>query len=172
MIWLGIDPDMSGGLVAAEQPHRRIVWAAPMPVLKKRVPVVPEARIDPEALYSLLLTARKEGAQMVVLERAVVRPQVGAGGKMTMQGGIHRTHQNFGAIRAICELAFTRSRVMLANPSDWKSAMGLSSDKTKSRTMAVERYPSHTQLLSMVKNTGLAEAVLMTEWAYAKFQVH
>lgn len=165
---LGVDPDMSGGLALVSHPDRNVLAIRRMPILSPRPPLMDPARIDPTGFSVLVDEARSLGAEFVVLERAVVRPQKGKTGPV-MQQGIDRTHQNFGAIRAICELAFTPSRVMLASPSAWKKALGLSSDKAESRAMAIDFYPDHETLLKKVKNTGLAEALLLTEWGRDQF---
>lgn len=165
---LGIDPDLNGGIALVQHPERAILSARFMPIRGKKPPLNEPLRVDAESLYLLIIEYRRLGAQYVVLERAVVRAQVGAKGKPAMQAGVDRTHQNFGAIRAICELAFTPSRVILAAPSVWKRAMGLDSDKAKSRHKAAELYPSHTQVFSAAKSAGLAEAVLLTEWGLSQ----
>lgn len=165
----GIDPDLSGGGITVTYPERKIIDAFRMPVYAKKPPLNEPARVNPELLHKALIGARRVGCEYVVIERPVVKPQIGKGGKQVMQGGIDRTHQNFGAIRAVSELAFTKSRVRIVNPSVWKKEMGLSSDKPLSREMAIDLFPSHKALFRMAKNTGLAEAALIAEWGKSKF---
>ena len=163
---LGVDPDMKGGLVLVDVAEMKIIDIARMPLTVKRPPLNEPVRVNPELLWKSLLGVRRLDAQYVILERALVRVQ--NGGQMT--GGIDRTHQNFGAIWSLCELAFTPSRVIIANPSSWKKAMGLSSDKKQSNTMAAKLFPSHAKPFGMAKNTGLAEAALMAVWGNRKFK--
>jgi len=156
----GIDPDMKGGMVAIDTEASKVLDVGYMPLTWCRPPLNEPARVDPILLWTYLVGARRLGVDYVILERALVMQQ--SGGKM--MGGVDRTHQNFGAIRALCELAFTPSRVIIANPSVWKKAMGLTSDKQLSRDMACNLIPTHTNLFKLVKNTGLAEAALMALW--------
>jgi ribosomal protein L35AE/L33A len=167
---IGIDPDMGGGLALVDLPDRKVLRLERMPLTEKKPPLNARRRVHPEALWKVLVDMRSSGAEYVILEAPVVKPQIGKGGKQVMQGGIDRTHQNFGAIRALCELAFTGSRVMLATPSVWKKALGLTSDKELSRSMACQLYPGHEQLLRMTKNTGIAEALLLAEWGLGEFK--
>lgn len=160
---------MRGGFVTVRYPERKIIDVCRMPVYEKKPPLNEPARVNPELLWKALEATKRIGTAYVVVERPVVKPQIGKGGKQVMQGGIDRTHQNFGCIRALCELAFTRSRVMIASPSVWKKAMGLSSNKKESNAMAIDLFPTHKQLFGMAKNTGLAEAALMAEWGRDKF---
>lgn len=155
-VFLGIDPDMRGGLAVIDQPSREVYLVRRMPVREKSKVLNQPARIDARGLWNDLVEARRVGATYVILEQ----PGFFAGNEK----GVDRKHQNFGCIRGLCELAFTPSRVILAPPSVWKKAVGVSSDKVECRAKACELFPSHVSLLKMTKNTGIAEAALMTEW--------
>lgn len=100
----------------------------------------------------------------------MVKPQKSSKGE-AMTGSVDLIHQNYGGLRAICELAFHRSRVVDAWPSVWKKDMGLTSEKALSRDIAVQLYPGHSALLSMTKNTGIAEAILLAEWGHGKLNL-
>jgi hypothetical protein len=165
---LGVDPDLSGGLVLVDFPAQTIEDIVRMPCTEKKPPLNAPARVHVERLWTALLGTRRLGAEYVVLERALVMQQQTPKGPK-MMGSVDRTHQNFGAIRALCELAFTPSRVMIANPSVWKKALGLTSDKGLSRDMACSIFPDHEKLFCRVKNTGLAEAALLAVWGKDKF---
>lgn len=161
MIIVGIDPDQSGGIVVADPDTHNLIAIHRMPLFTH--PVTGKVRIDATAVYHLLLAAAGSGASYAVLEQAVVKPQKSAKGP-AMTGSVDKIHQNYGALRALCELAFTRPRVIVAWPSTWKKEMGLSSDKELSRAKASELYPTHSKLFGMTKNTGLAESLLLVHW--------
>lgn len=168
MIIVGIDPDLNGGIAVIDTWARAIIRLDRMPVFEP--PVSGSRRVDAHEVYDLLKSARLEGAEYVAIEAALVKPQKSAGGDK-MMGSVHTVHQNFGALRALCEVLFTRSRVLEAWPSSWKKQMGLTSDKALSLDLAAQFYPSHAALLSKQKNAGLAEAMLLVEWAMKKLNL-
>ena len=161
---VGIDPDLKGGIVMVAYPDREVMVAVSMPVTKKKPPLNEPVRVDPVRVWEHLQRCKRDGAEAVILERALVMAQ----GNNKMMGSVDRVHQNFGMLWGLCELAFTPSRVIIANPSVWKKAMGLSSDKKLSRDKACALLPTHAKLFGMVKNTGLAEAMLLAEWGRTK----
>jgi len=165
MILTGIDPDFNGGLATIDPEDHTVKLVTRMPVFEP--PVKGKRRIDAPGLYEALLQARRVGSQYVILESPLVMPQKSKKGP-AMMGNVNTVHQTYGAIRAVAELLFSRSRVIPAWPSVWKKDMGLSSDKDLSLPLARDLYPSHTSLLSKKKNTGLAEAILMAEWGHRK----
>lgn len=89
-----------------------------------------------------------------------------------MTGGIDTTHQTYGAIRALAELAYGPNRVIIARPSVWKKQMKIGSDKDKARALALENYPSHEKVLKLKKATGIAEAMLLTEWGLGRVNLN
>lgn len=161
MILVGIDPDLNGGIAVIDAETRDVLSITRMPVFEP--PVEGKRRVDALAVHKTLIEARRLGAQFVILESAIVKPQVSSKGP-AMMGGVHTVHQNYGAIRALCEIMFGRGRVISAHPSSWKKTMGLSSDKHLSLDVAVQLYPGHAVLLSKQKNVGIAEAMLLIEW--------
>lgn len=154
---IGIDPDLSGGMVLVEYPAGNILIARGVPVLKKKPPIRKHSTLDTAAIWDFLIRARGMGAEMVVLESASIRPG---------QGHMVRIVEHFGMLRALSELAFTPSRLMVAYPHVWKKSFELTKDKALSRELAIQMHPGHEPLLSKVKNTGVAEALLMTKWAF------
>lgn len=161
MILLGIDPDLNGGFATVDLGQNSIVTLHRMPIFEP--PVKGKRAIDMPSAYQAIAAARGSGATYVILEAAVVKPQVGKNGPV-MMGGVDTVHQNYGGLKAICEVLFGRSRVIRAWPSTWKKETGLGSDKEESLRLAAALYPSHSALLAKKKNAGLAEAILLTEW--------
>lgn len=168
MIFVGIDPDLNGGIAVINALTREVIRLDRMPVFEP--PVSGSRRVDAPGVYECLKAARLAGAEYAVIEAAIVKPQKSAKGDK-MMGSVHTVHQNFGALRALCEVLFTRSRVMEAWPSSWKKEMGLTSDKSLSLDIAVQFYPGHSVLLGKQKNAGLAEAMLLVEWAAKKMNL-
>jgi len=165
MMFLGIDPDLNGGLAVVDHQTGKIDLLNRMPVYLP--PTGGKRAIDVQLLFECVQQARRVGAQYAVLEKAVVKPQISSKGP-AMMGSVHTVHQTYGAIRAVCEILFTRSRVIDAWPSTWKKDMGLTSDKSLSLQKALEYHPTHKTLFSKKKNTGMAEAVLLARWGSTK----
>lgn len=162
MIMVGIDPDLNGGIAVIDIVRRDVKLIIRMPVFEP--PIKGSRRVDAPGVYQALVSARGVGAEYVVIENAIVRPQVSSKGP-AMMGSVHTVHQTFGALRALSEALFGRGRVIEAWPSSWKKQMGLSSDKTLSLALAAQLYPGHRTLLAKQKNAGIAEAMLLIEWA-------
>lgn len=163
MIILGIDPDLSGALAVIDTARHEILMLHRMPIWEP--PTGGHRGLDVREAWTLIQEAKStHKAAAVALEAAIVKPQAGKNGGQAMMGSVGRTHQTYGALRALCELTFGRPGVVHAWPSSWKRDMGLSSDKAESRIMACNAYPNHHKVFSKVKNTGMAEAVLLGEW--------
>lgn len=165
MIIVGIDPDKNGCIAVVDVLDRSIKRIDSVPVWTH--PVTGKRWLDAPLAYLMLEHARNIGAEYVAVESAIVKPQFSAKGPALM-GSVGEIHQTYGALRALSEVAFTRSRTIVAWPSAWKKEMGLDKDKDKSLALATELYPSHSALLSKKKNAGIAEAILLCEWAKNK----
>jgi len=161
----GCDPDLNGGFAVIDTQTLEIVSLRLMPLFVP--PVKGKRRIDAQGAFELLKEARRVGAEYVALEQAVVKPQISSKGP-AMMGSVHTVHQNYGMLRALCEIMFSRSRVIDAWPSTWKKDMGLTSDKNLSLEKAIALYPSHTSLFAKKKNVGLAESLLLARWGAEK----
>ena len=53
-------------------------------------------------------------------------------------------------------------------PSKWKAALGLSSNKNASREMAMQMFPDDADQFKRVKDDGRAEAALLAYWGMGK----
>ncbi len=56
----------------------------------------------------------------------------------------------------------------LVRPAKWKRDMGLTSDKERSRRLAIERWPNHADSFKLKKHDGRAEAALLALWYYER----
>lgn len=152
---VGIDPGLSGAVACAR------VNTATGEVIGTEVHDLPvtdfvDGRKIPDtvALYDLL---RELGPDLIVLEHVEARPGRGSVSSW-------RFAQGFGATLAACQLAVDGPRVHLVRPSIWKSAMGLSSDKSESLSAARIAFPGVADRLARVKDDGRAEALLLIEY--------
>jgi crossover junction endodeoxyribonuclease RuvC len=54
--------------------------------------------------------------------------------------------------------------IYFSPPSVWKNCFGLSSDKNKSRELAIKKYPTQAEMFKRKKDDGRAEAALLAEF--------
>ncbi len=152
---VGIDPGLTGAVACATiNPSSGEVIAPEahdLPVTdfvdQRKVP-------DPVGLYDLLRTMSPD---LIVLEHVEARPGRGSVSSWRFASG-------FGATIAACQLAVDGPRVHLVRPSIWKSALGLSSDKSASLTAARTAFPHVADRLTRVKDDGRAEALLLIQY--------
>lgn len=162
MIIVGVDSDLNGGIACLDFSTREVHLAARMPVIDTE-----KRRLDNQELHAIFKRASLAGADSIVIEASITKPQMGKNGP-TMTAGVDTTHQTFGGIRAAAEIVYGVPAVTVAWPSAWKKAMGLSKDKELSLDKAAELWPSHQALWRFKKNAGIAEAFLLAEWLYQK----
>ena len=152
---LGIDPGLTGAVACATINPAAGEVIAPevhdLPVTDfvdgRKVP-------DPVGLYDLLRVLQPD---LIVLEHVEARPGRGSVSSWRFASG-------FGATLAACQLATDGPRVHLVRPSIWKSALGLSSDKSASLAAARTAFPSAADRLKRVKDDGRAEALLLIQY--------
>lgn len=139
---LGIDPGSVSGAWAAIFPDGSMS-CGDLPVVDRTV--------NPAELGRLIRALNPE--------RAVVE-QVGA---MPGQGvsSMFAFGRGYGCILGVlgaCEIP-----VQMVTPGRWKKAMGLDSDKEKSRSLAIRTWPQSDQF-KRKKDAGRAEAGLIALW--------
>lgn len=161
---IAIDSDMAGGVALVGYPQREVVALRWMPCREDET----GKHVDAQQLYAVLKSARQAGAVFAVIEGVFVNMS----NQRTPMAGAHNQMQNYGAIRALAQLALGPDRVVRAWPSAWKKTMGLSKDKDKSLSMATDLFPGHASLFRFKKNAGLAEALLLAEWHWQKNCTH
>lgn len=152
---VGIDPGLKGAVACARvEPHSRAVNIAEVHDLPVTDFVDGRKIPDPVALYDLL---RVLSPDLVVLEHVEARPGRGSVSSW-------RFAQGFGATLAACQLATDGPRVHLVRPSIWKSALGLSSDKSESLSAARSAFPGVADRLKRARDDGRAEALLLIDY--------
>ena len=152
---VGIDPGLTGAVACATVIPDTVevigVEVHDLPVTDfvdgRKVP-------DPVGLYDLL---RVLNPDLVVLEHVEARPGRGSVSSWRFAAG-------FGATLAACQLAVDGPRVHLVRPSLWKSALGLSSDKSASLAAARSEFPAVADRIKRVKDDGRAEALLLIQY--------
>ena len=142
---IGVDPGLSGALVALEQ--NRIVGCVDMPVVEAVVNGKKRRRIDPHGLCHAIVEFGP--VDIVVLEKAGARPGESAAAS-------HTNGRNFGVIEGI--LAAYARPYTLVTPQQWTKAMRVGSDKGNHRLEAMRLFPDQSHLFSRVKDDGRADA--------------
>ncbi len=154
MIFCGIDPGITGA-VAAITGQGRVKLCAALPIMRNGK----LAWCDGEELVSLLSGYNEPQwigpGYHVTIERAQPMPKQGV--SSTFGYGVM-----FGSILQAMHWA----RVELVTASQWKRAMGLTSDKQTSLDKARMLFPGVK--LDRKCDHNRAEALLIAEWARAK----
>ncbi len=154
MFIIGIDPGFTGALALYDTEAMSLINVVDMPVFKN-------SKGRQELNHRLLFDSMNPGRESVtaVLEQVASRP--GQGAPATFRFG-----QGYGAIEMA--LAAHKIPVQYVTPAKWKKHFGLSKDKGVSRSLAIQRFPSHAEAFSRVKDDGRAEAALIALYGKEK----
>lgn len=151
MIWIGIDPGLRSGAIAAVDHNGQYVGAHDIAAVQDR--------IDARALKQMILSLTTPGDDYAIcLEQVWTMPKQGI-------ASTGRFMRAFGAIGAVAELCC--ERIFYVTPQVWKKAMSVTSDKNESLVAARIAFPQATLLLK--KDHGKAEALLIAEYARRTF---
>jgi crossover junction endodeoxyribonuclease RuvC len=151
MIWIGIDPGLRSGAIAAIDHNGALVDALDIPSVQDR--------IDVRAFKAMILAMTIPGDDYAIcLEQVWAMPKQGA-------ASTGRFMRAFGAISAVAELCC--ERVFYVTPQVWKKAMSVTADKNESLAAARIAFPQAKLLLK--KDHGKAEALLIAEYARRTF---
>jgi crossover junction endodeoxyribonuclease RuvC len=137
---LGIDPGLSGAYALLTNATAIV---DDLPVVSKT--------IDAAEFYRIVQALKPDVA---VVERVGVMPGNGA-------VSMFNFGQSVGSIHAV--LACAGVPMKLVTPAYWKKHFNLSSDKERSRQLAIQQYPMTTGL-SRKKDDGRAEALLLARF--------
>jgi len=148
MIIVGIDPGASGALALTVDGELTDVIDAPAIDKRINVPVVTEWFRDWQHSVGRI--------DRVIVENVHAMPRQGVTSSFNFGralGAIEAVPQSLGLVTSY------------ANPSVWKKSMGLAGkDKTASRQLATDLYPSWAAMFKRVKDDGRAEAALLAKW--------
>lgn len=140
---IGIDPGKTGALAALDVASGDIVWLEDMPA-HERVAAV---------LVAELL--EREPRAVIVCEHVASWKN---DTPMTAFGLGHA----FGVIEGVA--GALRRELVLTRPAAWKGAMGLTSDKDRSRAVAQRTWPDWASSFRFKTNADRAEAALLAKW--------
>ena len=144
MVFIGVDPGLTSGAIAAIDHNGKFIYSGDIHS--------EDGRICIALMKKQLLNCLKGDTAEIVIEDVHTMPGQG----IASSGRFMRAA---GAIEAICHLTATTHMV---TPQRWKKDMGLDSEKQFSLDMARELWPEAK--LYLKKHHGQAEALLLAEW--------
>ena len=142
---LGIDPGITGGLALL---CGEGLLAVAMPVLTLNG----KGEINLAELRSILGQWAPTHAW---IEKQQAMPRQGATSSF-------RTGQNYGDIRGFLTASLISWREV--RPAVWKKTMGVPADKAAAIAIATRTFPAHSDLWSLKKHDGIAEAALIAAY--------
>ena len=144
MIFVGIDPGLSGGIAFYDDALPDRAEAFDLPVVAKV--------IDGRNLAALIT---RHGARKAIIENVHSMPKQGVASTFTFG-------RSFGTAIGIIEgLGLP---VTYVAPTKWKKHFGLDSDAEKSRAAALNLFPQTSMLFARKKDHNRAEAALIARW--------
>lgn len=166
-VFIGIDPGLSGALSVLKEEHgdkAEFVEVQDMPKQAKRSG---KNEVDTQALiawceelYERVHNPIQPPHIYVIVEQVTARPGQGVSSMFTfgdaygcarMVGGFFA---NYGG--QYCAVA----------PASWKKRMGVTQNKSYSRTLALRAFPKASEQLKRKKDEGRAEAILLALYGY------
>lgn len=153
MIYLGIDPGLTGAIAAIDD-QAQLILCADLPVIRSGK----VAWIDSNELTGLLIQCRSGRPAQITVERSQAMPRQGVSSTFT-------TGVVLGSILAACQRLAVP--LHLVGASVWKRNMALDSSKTASIDKARLQFP--TAELSRKKDHNRAEALLLAEYSRRTF---
>lgn len=154
MIKIGIDPGL-GGAIAISMDSQLTVYDMPTFTL----PINGEMRrvIDEDTLAGILAPFGYSQSKVIaIVENVHAMPKQGVTSSFTFGRG-------YGAVRGI--LAAFKIPRRYVEPKTWKRALGLSSDKDRSRQLASQLMPDSAKWWPLKKHDGRAESALLIYYA-------
>ena len=165
MIYLGIDPGLSGALAVLHIREHGLpiqLDVFDMPILAIEVNGKVKRRVDLPGLSwyletpSLIKANRRETIALAVCENPNSMPEQGTVSAFNFGYTCGATHGILAALGIPHRLV---------RPAAWKRAMGLTADKDATRYIASQRFPAFSHLWARKKDDGRAEAALLALYA-------
>lgn len=145
-IILGCDPGLTGAIAALDAATGALLWVEDTPVVDRMVNAA-----------ELADWLRGELIAVAAVEQVASRP--GQGVASTFKFG-----QTHGVLLGV--LGALNAPIVHVTPARWKKAYGLTSDKEKSRRLAIETWPDMAGYFARKKDDGRAEAALIGRWCW------
>ena len=156
---VGIDPGVTGALVALLTTRDQVLAATPMPVLTDRNG---KSLVDAAGVLRFLL---ENGAGHIYLEQVNAMPARGKAGEARTMGATSAFNfgRGFGVLEGVAACA--QVPLTYVPPATWKKRAGLTgTEKDFARTAALRLFPSAGDLLKRKKDVGIADAMLIARY--------
>ena len=155
-IVLGVDPGLTGAIVALHPETCEIVYVYDIPTHKKSYGNKARAEID-------IIQFEWDIRRWCLFHR-IDHIYIEKTGAMPGQGvtSMFRFGETTGIIK--CIMTLTQSPISYVAPARWKRKLGLSPDKNVTRARCVELWPTHRNEFVKVKHHNRADAALLARY--------
>lgn len=157
MVWIGVDPGLSGAVAFIPEAGEARVFSTP--TLYVSTGKSQRRHYHLAEMYRLFDQYSDESVKLVTLEIQQAFPGQGVTSTFSIGYGYGLWHMFFSLKGWPLELA---------RPAKWKKEFGLSSDKGRSLLRANELFPHLSAEIRVKDDAGRAEALLLAEYARRK----
>ena len=155
MIFVGIDPGLTGGIAAVDD-KGAIVYQARLPLMPSFVPK--RKMLDAREFAAVVrFLQQRQGLAHCAVEQVGAMPKQGVVGTFSFGMG-------FGALLGV--LGAMQASYVLVRPQEWKKHHALGADKAQAIGLAMRKWPELTLKKS---DDGVAEALLIADWLRAGY---
>jgi len=169
---IGIDPGLSGAIAIVDSKTCELVSLKDMPIVqpdrphKQKNKAKSHRQVDIPA-FAKHIESYKSTTRLCCIEKVHAMVYKNKRGETRGQGAA--SSFNFGFATGVLHgvLAAKEIPTILYDPAVWKMALGLSSDKSKSLTLARKLFPKHVDQFQRKMDNDRAEAALLA-WIGAK----
>lgn len=158
MIFLGIDPGLSGAL-ALWEPEAKALSIRDMPTLRAK-PGSNKRTLDAVQLARIADDLCARGVTLAIIEQASARPKEGV-------ASAHKNGANWGMAYMAIAAQFVPLEII--QPAYWKRAMSCPAAKDGARARASQLLPQFAGQWERAKDDGRAEAALIALYAEKRF---
>lgn len=166
MLWVGIDPGISGAIAVLDSKTRNVSFVD-TPTVQVKVGKTIKNQMDAHAASLILQALDDTDGIFVAIEKVAPMPSTHAGDKGTGMGvtSAFNFGMGFGTWIGIC--AASLLPFQLIHPATWKAKLmrDMGKDKDASRVKAMQLYPSSAKDLTRKKDHGRADALLLAHYA-------
>ncbi len=166
MIYLGIDPGLTGALAVLDSESKSISFFD-TPTVQIEVGKKIKNQQDVYAIASLLRSIVDCKDVMAVIEKVNAMPGIGANGERQSMGATSAFNFGLGYGQWLGILATLQIPHQQVHPRTWKQSMlpDMGKEKDASRVKAMQLFPQSAKDLTRKKDHGRADALLMAAWA-------
>lgn len=149
---IGIDPGLDGAIACLID--NELLAVEDMPTFTEQRGKKKHRTVNAAGVADIIREMARANLETptVAIERVWSSPDMGVASAFTFGHG-------FGIVEAVpLTLGYP---IRLVTPNVWKKALGLTSDKERSRRMATETWPAYSEWFRRVKDADRAEAALI-----------